>query len=80
MFEKIDMLIRDIESSVEEINIMLNMAKISFLDYVMIRRGEKEIPEGLGAWNLQSLDQEVANLKETIEKLEKFKREVLTFR
>ena len=79
MFEKIEMLLRDIEGSVEEINIMLGIAKISFLDYVLIKRGEISPPESLGAWSLQSIDQEVGNLKESIEKLNKIKDEVLSF-
>lgn len=79
MFEKIDSILRQIENANEEINIILNMANISFVDYVMIKRGEIQPPEGLGAWTIQSLDNEAAQLREAIESLEKIKREVLTF-
>lgn len=79
MFEKIDSLIRKIEAANEEINILLNMAKISFVEYVMIKRGEMMMPDNLGAWIMQSLDNEVANLKEAIDGLTKIRKEVLTW-
>ncbi len=79
MFEKIEMILRDIEEAREEIAIVLNMANISFLDYIEIKRGDKEIPQTLGAWNLSALDEEVSKLKESISKLNKIKNEVLTF-
>lgn len=78
MFEKIDLLIRGIESSREEIEILLSMAKISFLDYILIKRGEQLPPDGLGTWTLQQIDMEVAQLREHIEALEKIKNEILT--
>lgn len=77
MFEKIDLLIRGIESSREEIEILLSMAKISFLDYILIKRGEQLPPDGLGTWTLQQIDMEVAQLREHIEALEKIKNEIL---
>ena len=77
MFEKIDLLIRGIEGSREEIEILLSMAKISFLDYILIKRGEQLPPHGVGAWTLQQIDMEVAQLREHIEALEKIKNEIL---
>ena len=77
MFEKIDLLIRGIETSREEIEILLSMAKISFLDYILIKRGEQLPPDGLGTWTLQQIDMEVAQLREHIEALEKIKNEIL---
>lgn len=79
MFERIDGILRDIENINEEINIILNMANITFIDYVMIKRGEQERPEGLGEWSLASLDGEVAKLRDAISSLNKIKKEVLTF-
>jgi hypothetical protein len=80
MFEKIDSLLREIENSNEEINILLNMANISFIDYVMIKRGQMTPPDSAGVWSIQSIDLEVENLKEAIDALGKIKKEVLTFR
>eukprot|EP01022_Parablepharisma_sp_SALTPOND_P020351 TRINITY_DN36890_c0_g1_i1.p1 TRINITY_DN36890_c0_g1~~TRINITY_DN36890_c0_g1_i1.p1 ORF type:complete len:1153 (-),score=60.37 TRINITY_DN36890_c0_g1_i1:1028-4486(-) len=80
MFEKIDSILREIENSNEEINILLNMANISFVDYVMIKRGQMTPPQSAGVWSIQSIDVEVENLKEAIDALGKIKKEVLTFR
>lgn len=80
MFERIDSIIREIENSNEEINILLNMANITFIDYISIKRGDIPIPENVGEWNVQSIDAEVQNLKESIDALNKIKKEVLTFK
>ena len=37
------------------------------------------MPEELGAWNLQQIDNEVSKLKEAIDSLNKIKKEVLTW-
>ncbi len=79
MFEKIELLLRKIEASNEEISIILSMTNISFVDYIMIKRGEMMMPDDLGAWTMQSLDNEVANLKEAIDGLTKIRKEVLSW-
>lgn len=80
MFEKIDSIIREIENSNEEINILLNMANLTFIEYISIKRGDIPLPENIGEWNIQSIDAEVQNLKESIDALNKIKKEVLTFK
>ncbi|CAM2978746.1 hypothetical protein B6S12_09155 [Helicobacter valdiviensis] len=79
MFERIDMILREIENAQAEIQLLLNMAKISFVDYIMIKRGSQDAPEHLGAWNLQQIDNEVSRLKDAIDSLNKIKKEVLTW-
>ncbi|MGP1449702.1 MAG: DUF2443 domain-containing protein [Wolinella sp.] len=79
MLERIVAILRGIEASKEELEILLGLAKISFVDYIMIKRGSMDMPEHLGAWNLQQIDIEVATLKEHIDALNKIKREVLTW-
>lgn len=79
MFERIDGILREIEEAQAEIQLLLGMAKISFVDYIMIKRGVQDIPEGLGAWNLQQIDNEVSRLKDAIDALNKIKREVLVW-
>lgn len=79
MFDKIDMILRDIENAKYEIEIILNMANITLLDYIEIKRGDKSAPSSLGAWNMSALDEEIEKLGEHILKLEKIRREVLTF-
>ena len=79
MFERIDSILQNIEEAQEEIKLLLGMAKISFVDYIMIKRGSQDMPEELGAWNLQQIDNEVSKLKEAIDSLNKIKKEVLTW-
>ena len=79
MFERIDGIIREMEEAQAEIKLLLNLAKISFVDYVMIKRGSQMPPEGLGAWNLQQIDNEVSRLRDAIDSLNKIKKEVLTW-
>ncbi|MCH5323548.1 MAG: DUF2443 family protein [Helicobacter sp.] len=79
MFERIDTILRNIEESEAEIKLLLNIAKISFIDYIMIKRGSQDMPDHLEAWSLQEIDNEVANLKEQIDALVKIKKEVLTW-
>ena len=45
MFERIDSIFRNIEEIRDDINILLAMAKISMLDYIMIKRGSQDMPE-----------------------------------
>ncbi len=79
MFERIDGILREIEEAQAEIQLLLGLAKISFVDYIMIKRGSQDMPDELGAWNLQQIDNEVSRLKEAIETLNKIKKEVLTW-
>lgn len=79
MFERIDLILREIEEAQAEIKLLLNMAKISFVDFIMIKRGSQDMPEGLGEWNFQQIDNEVKRLKEAIDTLNKIKKEVLTW-
>lgn len=79
MFERIEGILREIEEAQAEIQLLLGLAKISFVDYIMIKRGSQDIPDELGEWNLQQIDNEVSRLKEAIDTLNKIKREVLTW-
>ena len=79
MFERIDSILQNIEEAQAEIKLLLGMAKISLVDYIMIKRGSQDMPEELGAWNLQQIDNEVSKLKEAIDSLNKIKKEVLTW-
>ncbi|WP_297812152.1 DUF2443 domain-containing protein [uncultured Helicobacter sp.] len=79
MFERIEGILREIEEAQAEIQLLLGLAKISFVDYIMIKRGSQDMPDELGAWNLQQIDNEVSRLKEAIDTLNKIKREVLTW-
>lgn len=79
MFDKINRAIKDIEEAMEEIEILLSIHKISFLDYVMIKRGSAEYPPHLEMWKLEQIDSEVEKLKEQINNLNKIRKEYLVF-
>ncbi|PAF50157.1 hypothetical protein BKH43_05265 [Helicobacter sp. 13S00401-1] len=79
MFEKIEEIIRNIENLRDEITILLNMAKIDLIDYILIKRGSKDMPEGLSMGMLADIDEEVDKLKKQIDLLNKIKREMLIF-
>ena len=63
MFERIDEIFKKIEDIRDDINILLKMAKISMVDYIMIKRGSKDYPEGLNMALLAQIDMEVDKLK-----------------
>ncbi len=79
MFERIDEIFKKIEDIRDDINILLGMAKISMVDYIMIKRGSKDYPEGLNLTLLSQIDAEVERLKAQIDALNKLKREMLVF-
>lgn len=79
MFDKVNTAIGDIEDIMQEIEILLSMHKISFLDYVMIKRGSMDYPPHLEMWKLEQIDSEVERLKEKINDLNKIKKEFLVF-
>ncbi|RDU65061.1 DUF2443 family protein [Helicobacter sp. MIT 14-3879] len=79
MFDKINAIIKDIEDCEEEIRILLSMHKISFLDYVMIKRGSMDYPEHIEIWKLEQIDSYVNKLKAKIDELVKVKKEYLVF-
>lgn len=79
MFEKINEIIANIEEIRDEITILLGMAKISFVDYIMIKRGSMDMPEGMQMSVWEHLNEEVDKLKVQIDLLNKLKREMLVF-
>lgn len=79
MFEKINEIIIRIEEIRDEIQILLGIGKISFVDYIMIKRGSMDMPEELKMAVLEQINEQVDALKEQIDKLNKIKREMLVF-
>ncbi len=79
MFEKIDEIFKNIEDIRDDIIILLNIAKISLVDYIMIKRGSQDMPEHLSFDLLSQIDAEIENLKAQIDALNKLKRELLVF-
>ncbi len=79
MFEKIDEIIIRIEEIRDEIQILLALGKISFVDYIMIKRGSMDMPETLQMSVLSQINEQVDALKAQIDKLNKIKREMLVY-
>lgn len=79
MFEKMDEIFKNIEDIRDDIIILLNIAKISLIDYIMIKRGSQDMPEHLSFDLLSQIDVEIEKLKAQIDALNKLKRELLVF-
>ncbi|PAF42997.1 DUF2443 family protein [Helicobacter sp. 11S03491-1] len=79
MFEKIDEIFRNIESIRDEIQILLNMAKITLVDYIMIKRGSQDMPQDLNMSLFYQINDQIDALKKQIDALNKLKRELLVF-
>ncbi|MDE6885836.1 MAG: DUF2443 domain-containing protein [Helicobacteraceae bacterium] len=79
MFDKINAITKDLEDIEQEVKILLNMHKISFLDYIMIKRGSMDYPEHLEMWKIEQIDNEIEKLKSKIDELNKVRKEYLVF-
>lgn len=79
MFDKIDSIIIEIEDIKQEVKILLNIHKITFIDYIMIKRCSMDYPKHLEMWMVEQIDIEIAKLKSKIEELNKIKKEYLVW-
>lgn len=77
MFDKINIILREIEEIEYEIKILLNMHKLTFLEYIMIKRCSMEHPVHIEIWMLEQINCEVDKLKAKIDELNKIKKEFL---
>ena len=79
MFEKIDAIIKQIESLKDEIQILLNMSHITLIDYIMIKRGSQDMPKDLDMSLFAQINDHIDELKKQIDALNKIKKELLVF-
>lgn len=79
MLERINQIIRNIEGIEDELIISLNMAKLTLEDYIMIKRGSKDMPEHINMSLFSHVDEQVMALKKEIDTLNKLKREWFVF-
>lgn len=79
MFDKIDEIFKVIEQARDDVNILLNIANITLVDYIMIKRGSLDLPENVSLGMLADIDCEINKIKESIDSLNKLKRELLVF-
>ncbi|RAX55355.1 hypothetical protein CCY99_01265 [Helicobacter sp. 16-1353] len=77
MFDKIDSILRDIEDIEQEIKILLNIHKITLIDYIMIKRCSIDYPPHIKMWMIEQIDNEIDKLKLKIDELNKVKKEFL---
>lgn len=75
LLARIDQIYTEIEVAREELQIALNLASLSMQDYILIKRGSKDMPEGLSAWVFEEINTSADKLKNTLEKLNKLRKE-----
>lgn len=79
MFDKIDSVLMDIEDIEQEIKIILNIHKLTFIEYVMIKRCSMDYPKHIEIWMIEQIDIEINKLKSKIDELNKIKKEFLVW-
>ncbi|BDQ27470.1 hypothetical protein ASB1_11460 [Helicobacter heilmannii] len=50
MFEKLELIIKDIENAKEEVELLLRIAHLSLSDFILMKRGSLDIPP-LWTWH-----------------------------
>ena len=75
LLARIDQIYTEIEVAREELQIALNLASLSMQDYILIKRGSKDIPEGLSIWAFEEINTSADKLKNALEKLNKLRKE-----
>lgn len=75
LLARIDQIYGEIEVAREELQIALNLASITMQDYILIKRGSKDIPENLSAWAFEEINTSAEKLKNALEKLNKLRKE-----
>lgn len=75
LLARIDQIYTEIEVAREELQIALNLASINMQDYILIKRGSKDMPEGLSAWVFEEINASANKLKNALEMLNKLRKE-----
>ncbi len=79
MFEKIRKILAEIEDSQNEIEMLLKLANLSLGDFIEIKRGSMDMPNGVNEAFFTQLSEEVERLRELINALNKIKKGLLVF-
>ncbi|CCM11825.1 DUF2443 family protein [Helicobacter heilmannii] len=79
MFEKLELIIKDIENAKEEVELLLRIAHLSLSDFILMKRGSLDIPPTLDMAFYTQIGERVEELKDAINALNKYKREMLVF-
>ena len=75
LLARIDQIYAEVEVAKEELQIALNLASLSMQDYILIKRGSKDMPKGLSAWAFEEINTSAEKLKTTLEALNKLRKE-----
>ncbi|RDU71381.1 DUF2443 family protein [Helicobacter brantae] len=75
LLARIDQIYAEVEVAKEELQIALNLASLSMQDYILIKRGSKDMPEGLSAWAFEEINTSAQKLKTALEALNKLRKE-----
>lgn len=75
LLARIEQIYAEIDVAREELQIALNLASINMQDYILIKRGSKDMPEYLSAWAFEEINTSADKLKNALEKLNKLRKE-----
>lgn len=75
LLARIEQIYAEIDVAREELQITLNLASINMQDYILIKRGSKDMPEHLSAWAFEEINTSADKLKNALEKLNKLRKE-----
>lgn len=75
LLARIDQIYAEVEVAKEELQIALNLASLSMQEYILIKRGSKDMPEELSAWAFEEINTSAEKLKTTLEALNKLRKE-----
>lgn len=75
LLARIEQIYAEIDVAREELQIALNLASINMQDYILIKRGSKDMPEHLSAWAFEEINISADKLKNALEKLNKLRKE-----
>lgn len=75
LLARVEQIYAEIDVAREELQIALNLASINMQDYILIKRGSKDMPEHLSAWAFEEINTSADKLKNALEKLNKLRKE-----
>ncbi|RDU70036.1 DUF2443 domain-containing protein [Helicobacter cholecystus] len=75
LLQRIDQIYGEIETAKEELQIALNLACISMQDYILIKRGSKDMPEDLSDWAFEEINTSAQKLKQALDQMNKLRKE-----
>lgn len=75
LLARIEQIYTEIDVAKEELQIALNLANLTMQEYILIKRGSKDMPEHLSAWAFEEINTSADKLKTALEMLNKLRKE-----